>query len=262
MRSFYGVISLLFLLTACLPIERREEAQRDPLPRSTFARFTKLAEAGDAKSQNLVGFMHYFGEGAPKDRYLAHRWFHRAADNGNVNAELNLAIMHYLGAGVPRDLAEAQRFFRLAKDHNALNSDSVPRLQIPESLAELAERAAMRPWNSDLPGELTYATFCAGCHGLNGVAAYVGAPSFALAERMEKSDAELFRTMTRGHGVMPTWQGKITEQALVEALQFVRTLPAQYQNGVAQVLRTPPSLFFFFGPMSADPTGFYRDDTY
>ena len=262
MRSFYGVIGLLVLLTACLPMGLHEESQRDPSQRSTFAKFLKLAEAGDAKGQNRVGFMHYFGEGAPKDRYLAHRWFHRAADNGNVNAQLNLSIMHYLGAGVPQDLDEAQHYFRLAKDNNSLNNDSAPRLQIPESLAELEERAAMRPWNSDLPGESTYATFCAGCHGLNGVAAYVGAPSFALAERMEKSDAELFRTMTRGHGVMPTWQDRITEQALVDALQFVRTLPAQYQNGIAQVLRTPPSLFFFFGPMSADPTGFYRDDTY
>lgn len=262
MRSICGVIGFLVLLTACFPVRRVAEPQREPAPRSTFAKFLKLAEGGDAKSQNLVGFMHYFGEGAPKDYRLAHRWFQRAADNGNVNAQLNLAIMHYLGVGVPQDLKEARRFFQMAKDNRPFNNDSASQPPIPESLALLVERAATRPSNSDLPGESTYATFCAGCHGLNGVATYVGAPSFALAERMEKNDAELFRTITRGHGVMPTWQGKITEQALVDALQFVRTLSAQYQNGIAQVLRTPPSLFFLFGPMSADPTGFYRDDTY
>jgi len=259
MRSFYGVIGLLVLLTACLPMGQNGESQRDPSQGSTFAKFLKLADAGDAKSQNLIGFMHYFGEGVPKDRYLAHRWFHRAADKGNVNAQLNVAIMHYLGAGVPQDLEEAQRYFRLAQDNNSLNSNSAPRLQIPESLAELAEHASMRPENTQSAGESTYATFCAGCHGFNGIAAYIGSPSFALAERMEKSDAELLRTITQGHGVMPMWKDKLPDEALANALRFVRTLPVQYQNGIAQVLRTPPSLFFFFGPMSTHPGGLYQD---
>lgn len=262
MRSFYGVIGLLVLLTACVPMGLREEAQRDPSQGSTFAKFLKLANAGDAKSQNLIGFMHYFGEGAPKDRYLAHRWFHRAADNGNVNAQLNVAIMHYLGAEVPQDLAEAQWYFRLAKDNNSLAIDSAQRLQLPESLAELAERASRRPENTQSAGESTYTTYCAGCHGFNGIAVYIGSPSFALGERMDKSDAELLRTIMQGHGVMPMWGDKLPDEALVNALHFVRTLPAQYQNGIAQVLRTAPSLFFLFGPMSTDPRGYYQNYNY
>jgi len=262
MRLVHVVFIFPFIFPACGPAKLPLVPGRETPSDSTFGKFFRLATAGDTKAQHLIGFMLYFGEGVQMDRAAAHHWFHLAADQGNANAQLNLAVMHYLGEGVRKDMEEAERYFRLAKNNTSPSVNSSVRHEVPRTLAELAERAAMRPWNSDLPGEATYATFCAGCHGLNGVAAYVGAPSFALAERMEKSDAELFRTMTRGHGVMPTWQGKITEQALVDALQFVRTLPAQYQNGVAQVLRTPPSLFFFFGPMSADPTGFYRDDTY
>lgn len=256
-------VSLVILVLAgCAPTRGPEGIGSEPQAVSTYAKFLKLAQAGDAKSQNLLGFMHYFGEGARKDRYLAHRWFHRAADQGSVNAQLNLAVVHYLGAGVPEDFEEAQRYFRLAKDNNSIGMDSAPRPQIPETLAEMAERASMLPENSQSAGESTYATFCAGCHGLNGIAAYAGAPSFALGERMEKNDTELLHTIIQGHGVMPTWKDKLSDQSLGNALRFVRTLPLQYKNGIAQVLRTPPAFYFFFGPMAADPRGFYQDYTY
>ncbi|MBI4522573.1 MAG: SEL1-like repeat protein [Deltaproteobacteria bacterium] len=259
-RCFYSVASLLIVLLAgCGPTQGWDEIRREPNAGSTFAKFRKLAEAGDANSQNLIGFMFYFGEGAPHDRRAAHRWFHLAAEHGNKTAQVNLAIMHYLGEGVPKDLTQAERYFRLAK------KDGLPLVGVPvsrdatDTLAELAERAAMRPSNFDVPGESTYATFCAGCHGLNGIAAYEGSPSFALAERLEKTDAQLLRTITEGHGVMPAWKDKLTAQALTDALGFVRTLPLQYQNGIAQVLRTPPSLYFLFGPMSTDATGLDQD---
>jgi hypothetical protein len=62
--------------------------------------------------------------------------------------------------------------------------------------------------------------FCAGCHGLNGIAGYVGAPSFALGERMEKSDRELMGSITGGHEVMPEWGDKLPDGLLIEALRF------------------------------------------
>ena len=206
--------------------------------------------------------MLYFGEGAPKNPYAAHQWFHRAAKQGHVGAQINLAVMHYLGNGGAKDLAEARHFFRLAKKNGIMSQNESVKLGLSHKLADLAARAGMRPRNTESQGEATYATFCAGCHGLNGIAAYVQAPSFALGERMDKTDEKLFHTITHGHGVMPAWRDKLTEQSLLEALQFVRTLPQQYQNGIAQVLRTPPSVYFLFGPMSTDPIGIYQDYGY
>lgn len=262
MRLFHGVLILVLVLAACAHMKRRLEIVREPRAASTFGKFLKLAKAGDATSQNLVGFMLYFGELTSKNRYAAHRFFHDAADQGNAIAQLNVAIMHYLGAGVPKDLEEAERYFHLAEENNPQPIGSSSGYKVPDSLAELADRAVMRAHNHDTIGESTYSTYCAGCHGLNGIAVYVGSPSFALAERLEKSDAELLRTITEGHEVMPTWGNKLSRQELIHALRFVRTLPLQYQNGIAQILRTPPSLYFFFGPMSSDPTGYRQDYPY
>lgn len=262
MRFIHSVLTILMLLASCTYLKPMPENRRGSQAPSTFAKFLESARGGDPRSQNLIGFMLYFGEAAPQDRFAAHRWFHLAAEQGDASAQLNVAVMHYLGTGVPKDLAEAERYFRLARANGNKMSDSLSELVVPDSLGELAERAAMRPENHDSPGESTYATFCAGCHGLNGIAAYVGAPSFALAERMEKSDTELIGTIIHGHGVMPNWKDKISRQGLIDALRFVRTLPRQYQNGIAQVLRTAPSLYFLFGPMSADPIAYEQNYLY
>lgn len=262
MRLVHVVLIFPFIFPACRPAKLSLDPRRETPSDSTFGKFFRLATAGDTKAQHLIGFMLYFGEGVQMDRAAAHHWFHLAADQGNANAQLNLAVMHYLGEGVRKDMEEAERYFRLAKNNTSPSVNSSVRPEVPRTLAELAERAAIQPWNVDFPGESTYATFCAGCHGLNGIAAYVRAPSFALGERMDKGDDELFFTITHGHGTMPSWRDKLTDAALAEALQFLRTLPQQYQNGIAQALRTPPALYFLFGPVSTDPIGIYQVHTY
>ena len=257
MRLVHVVFLFPFIFSACAPAKLPLDLGREPTANSTFAKFLRLANAGDEKAQHLIGFMLYFGEGVRMNRAAAHHWFHLAADQGNATAQLNLAVMHYLGEGVGKDIEEAERYFRLAKNNTSPSVNLSVSPEVPRTLAELAERAFMRPWNVDIPGESTFAAFCAGCHGLNGIAAYVGAPSFALAERLDKSDAELLRTITDGHGIMPTWQDKLSQETLTDVLGFVRTLPRQHQIGIAQVLRTPSSLYFLFGPMSAERH--YRD---
>jgi mono/diheme cytochrome c family protein len=55
-------------------------------------------------------------------------------------------------------------------------------------------------------GEKIYLQFCGGCHGFNGIAWYVNSPSFALRERLEKSDVELTNSIKNGLGAMPAWE--------------------------------------------------------
>jgi cytochrome c5 len=259
MRLVYFVFILALNFPGCGPVQPPVEVRRDMPAQFTFVKFLELAKAGDEKAQHLIGFMLYFGEGVRMDRAAAHHWFHLAADQGNPTAQLNLALMHFRGEeGARRDFEEAQRYLRLAKENGskATRLSSTP--DIPDTLEELADRAVRLPQRQEDLGEQAYVTFCAGCHGFNGIAAYVGAPSFAVGERMEKSDAELFRTITKGHGVMPRWENKLPDDLLFEALKFVRTLPLQYRNGIAQVLRTPPPVYFVFGPMSAQPPEVYQ----
>ena len=256
--AYVGAIAAL-ILPGCAPVKPAVEIGHDASAQFTFVKFLELAKTGDGKAQQLVGFMLYFGEGVRMDRATAHDWFHLAADQGNATAQLNLALMHYRGEeGVARDLDEAQRYLRLAKENSsrAARLSSAP--DVPVTLDDLADRAVRLPLSGDDSGERAYVTFCAGCHGFNGIAPYVGAPSFAVGERMEKNDAELFRTITTGHGVMPKWENKLPEDVLLDALRFVRTLPRQYRNGIAQVLRTPPPFYFLFGPVNAQPPEIYQ----
>jgi mono/diheme cytochrome c family protein len=251
-----GILILVSVLSACTPVKAPGQRVRESQGLSTFAKYLKLAERGDPDAQNLIGFMLYFGEGVRMDRAAAHHWFHLSADQGNASAQLNLALMHYIGGGVPRDIQEAEHYLRFARESKAKLADAASMLDVPDNLDELANRAVRLLQIQDSSGESAYLTFCGGCHGFNGIAAYVQAPSFALAERMEKSDAELFRTIITGHGVMPRWENKLPDDVLLDALRFVRTLPLQYRNGIAQVRRAPPSLYFLFGPMQ--PGGVYR----
>ena len=251
------VLALVF--PGCAPVKPPVESRHDAPAQFTFVKFLELAKTGDVKAQHLIGFMLYFGEGVRLDRAAAHHWFRLAADQGDTTAQLSLALMHYRGEeGAHKDIEEAQRYLRLAKENGSKTARLSSAPDVPDTLDDLADRAVRLPPSRDDSGEVAYATFCAGCHGLNGIAAYAVAPSFAVGERMEKSDAELFRTITKGHGVMPRWENKLPENMLLDALRFLRTLPRQYRNGIAQVLRAPPPFYFLFGPMSAQPPQIYQ----
>lgn len=187
-------------------------------PETTYEKLLPLAEAGDAESQNAVGFMLFHGEGVDVDRVYAEIWFSRAAEQGNAKAERNLAFIQSMGSAV---------------------YDTAPR----EPAAAMQGR---------LSGEELYARFCAGCHGFNGIARYVYSPSFALGQALEKSDSELMRSLLRGKGEMPNWDDKLSRDELEEVLRFVRTLPSRYELGIRQALRAAPARYFLFGPMKSE----------
>jgi mono/diheme cytochrome c family protein len=200
--------------------------------------------------------MLFFGEAAPRNRPEAHRWFHAAAEKGHARAQQNLAVMHYLGAGVPQDPEEAERYFRLAR----ASADAGRLLRGSASVAELVERGGAAVKGEERPGETGYATFCAGCHGLNGVAAYVNSPSFAIGERLERSETALRRSIVHGLGEMPEWGNKLPPRDLLDILRFVQSFPAMHELGILQDLRRPPDLYFLFGPMRQNPSAYQPMD--
>jgi len=233
------------------------QEERDRL---TFAKFLARARAGNAESRTLLGFMLFFGEGIPRNRAEAHRWFHAAADQGNLRAQRNLAVMHYLGAGVPRNPDEAERYFRLARENVAAAADAGSPFHVYGSIGEVVGRVGARVQSEQRPGEALYVAFCAGCHGLNGVAAYVGSPSFAIGERLERSDAALLRSILNGIGDMPDWGNKLPRGELVDVLRFVRSFPSQHELGILQELRKAPGMYFLFGPMRQNPAAYQPGD--
>lgn len=235
-RHWPGALGILVLASCTPPPGYREIGAYAAAGYTTYERYLPLARAGEPKYQNLMGFMTFFGEGAPADWTEAHLWFHLAADQGYLPAQRNLAIIHWLGVGPLKDRDEAQHYAR---------SGGITNLK--QLVAAFSEAGGER--NSH-PGEKLYVTFCAGCHGLNGIAAYVDSPSFALGDRLEKPDGVLLYSIHNGKGVMPGWGGKLPDNRFHDVLDFVRGLEEQYQAGIAQALRRAPNLYFLFGPMA------------
>lgn len=112
-----------------------------------------LAEQGDANAQYNLGEMYFRGQGVPKDRTVAakwyrlaakqglagaqHRlgfynlikndteavkWFRLAAEQGYPPAQYVLGSLYKRGQGVPQDYAEAVKWFRLAAEQGNAGS--------------------------------------------------------------------------------------------------------------------------------------------
>ena len=97
--------------------------------------------------------------------------------------------------------------------------------------------------------EKIYLQFCGGCHGFNGIAWYVNSPSFALRERMHKSDADLAHSISNGRGAMPSWEHMLLPHQIDALVKFIRTLSESYERGIGNELRPSPELFFRFRPL-------------
>jgi mono/diheme cytochrome c family protein len=230
---------LLALLIAACDVDPQDNAVR--YARSTYEKSLILAEGGDVDAQNLIGFMLFFGESVAENKHEAHFWFHRAAEQGHDLARMNLAILHGLGRDAELDREEAEHMYA---SFLAGNGGGAP----PTLGGALAELRNEKP-EATPPGRKNYETFCAGCHGLNGVARYVGSPSFAIGERMEKSDEKLHNSIAFGLGVMPDWESKLDRVEREQILAYVRTFEDRYRKGVTLVLRDAPAKYFTFGPM-------------
>jgi hypothetical protein len=80
-----------------------------------------MANAGDAKSQLLIGLAYEKGEGAPFDPSEAVTWLRKAAKNGNPSAQFILAWDYYFGNKINKNYTEAASWFRKA----SLNTDLI-----------------------------------------------------------------------------------------------------------------------------------------
>ena len=163
------------------------------------------------------------------------------AERGDPEGQNALGYMFYRGEGTVADPAQARAWFKRAA---AAGSDRAQR-----NLDFLDSGAPRLPRAQPGRGEVLYARFCAGCHGLQGVAAYENSPSFAFGERLHHSDERLMRSVMDGLQEMPGWEGKLPNADLREILAFVRMLPVRYNAGIAVQAPEPPLYMYLFGKM-------------
>jgi len=213
---------------------------------TTYARILVLAVAGDLQSQNLLGFMLAFGEETDVDLVEAHHWFHRAAEAGHPLAQQNDLYIH--------EWLDTDSTGVLTGESTGQIEEATLRQVLSSGIEEAGEPATLAGTGRIARSEKNYMTFCGGCHGFNGIAAYVESPSFALNERLEKSDQELFQNISRGIGGCPGWEDILPDQDLMDMIAFIRSFRRPFEMGIAHSPREAPSNYLLFGAMSKDFT--------
>lgn len=83
------------------------------------------AEQGDARAQNVLGYLYDSGRGVPQDYTEAVKWYRLAADQGFPKAFGNLAAAYGNGTGVAKDEGEALKWARLGAEQGDAASQNV-----------------------------------------------------------------------------------------------------------------------------------------
>ena len=102
------------------------------------------------------------------------------------------------------------------------------------------------------PGAHVYLRFCAGCHGFDGFSRYALAPSFALGERLYKSDDELLRSVLAGRHAMPYWENKLSIDHYRRAIAYLRLMDQRHRSGQPPRSEPLPEMHYRFNPVGED----------
>lgn len=73
-------------------------------------------------------------------------------------------------------------------------------------------------------GQTIYETHCASCHGADGAPLVPGTPDFAMGGGLDKPDFQLIQTVKAGSNLMPGYDSIISDQEILDAIAYIRTL--------------------------------------
>jgi TPR repeat protein len=73
------------------------------------------AQAGDARRQNQMGLMCYYGDCMPQDYEQAVEWWKKAAEQGNYEAQVSLVNAYRTGTGVEKNQMLANYWLEQAR---------------------------------------------------------------------------------------------------------------------------------------------------
>ncbi len=75
-----------------------------------------------------------------------------------------------------------------------------------------------------IKGGKIYQQHCSNCHGSSGVSNMSGVADFSRGEGLFKSDIDLLRLLQRGKGMMPAYQGRLSDKEMLDVIAYMRTL--------------------------------------
>lgn len=75
-----------------------------------------------------------------------------------------------------------------------------------------------------IAGQRIYSQHCIGCHGPGGHSALPNAPHFSRGERLMQPDMMLLATIKAGKMTMPSFNGILRDQEILDVIAYLRTL--------------------------------------
>ncbi len=84
--------------------------------------FLKAAQAGDAESAYILGYLYTGGIGVKPDLKESVKWYKIAAKKGHTNAQVNLGWAYIGGQGVKVDYKKAAFWVKKAKDKGSVQA--------------------------------------------------------------------------------------------------------------------------------------------
>lgn len=109
-------LASLRLSTSDPSVLRKARMAAGQTPQESIQLLTPEAQRGDGEAALLLGSMHLYGRGVPRDYSLARKWLDAAARDGHTDALFNLGAIYDKALGVDRDPQQAIRWFTLAAD--------------------------------------------------------------------------------------------------------------------------------------------------
>ncbi len=89
-----------------------------------------LAEQGDARAQDYLGHMYYFGRGVPEDYAEAVKWYRKAAEQGETGAQVDLGILYEVGNVVPQDNIMAHMWYNSSRIGKRMYEQQLPEVWV------------------------------------------------------------------------------------------------------------------------------------
>jgi|AntDeeMinimDraft_5_1070356.scaffolds.fasta_scaffold09357_1 mono/diheme cytochrome c family protein len=77
-------------------------------------------------------------------------------------------------------------------------------------------------------GRRVYNEQCAYCHGDDGSGELPGTPNFQRGDQLMQADQSLFAMISQGRGSMPSFEGLLDEQEILDVIAYLRTFMGQY----------------------------------
>lgn len=73
-------------------------------------------------------------------------------------------------------------------------------------------------------GQQIYMQYCVGCHGVGGQAVLPNAPHFSRGDRLMQPDTMLMMSIRAGKQSMPSFNGILRDQQILDVIAYLRTL--------------------------------------